>query len=88
VNATALTIIQTLITSCVGMTAIGAAMIGFFWSPMSWVERILFFAGGLMMVDPGVFTDLIGIVLLAACLGYQRYKKRKGIVSTATAADA
>jgi TRAP transporter 4TM/12TM fusion protein len=88
VNASAFTIVQTLITSCAGMTAIGAAMIGFFWAPMNWLERIIFFGGGLMMVHPGVQTDLAGLALLGAGLAFQRYKKRKGVVSTATAADA
>jgi TRAP-type uncharacterized transport system fused permease subunit len=80
--------IQTLITSCGGMTAIGAAMIGFFWAPMNWGERILFFAGGLMLVHPQVATDLVGVALLAALLVFQRYKKRSGVVSTATTGDA
>jgi TRAP transporter 4TM/12TM fusion protein len=88
VNTTWFAVVQTLITSCVGMTAIGAAMIGFFWAPMRWYERVLFFLGGLMMVHPGVMTDLAGLALLAALLGYQRYKKKTGVISTATAADA
>ncbi|MFO7708830.1 MAG: TRAP transporter permease [Desulfobacterales bacterium] len=80
--------IQTLITSCGGMTAIGAAMIGFFWAPMNWGERILFFAGGLMLVHPQVTTDLVGLSLLVVLLVFQRYKKRSGVVSTATTGDA
>jgi TRAP-type uncharacterized transport system fused permease subunit len=88
IGATWYTMIQTLITSCAGMTAIGAAMIGFFVAPMNWAERILFIAGGLMMVHPGTLTDLIGIGLLAACVANQYRKKRGGAVSSATAADA
>ncbi len=81
-------VLQTLITSCIGMTAIGAAMIGFFFAPMSWVERIVFFGGGLMMVVPGTYTDLFGLALLGVLVGYQRSKKARGIVSTATSMDA
>ena len=88
INTTWYAIIQTLITSCVGMTAIGAAMIGYFVAPMNWIERILFIAGGLMMVHPGMVTDLIGMGLLAACVAFQYRKKRAGAVSTATASDA
>ena len=80
--------VQTLITSCGGMTAIGAAMIGFFWAPMKWWERVLFFAGGLMLVHPQVATDFVGVALLAGLLVFQRYKKRSGVVSTATTGDA
>jgi TRAP-type uncharacterized transport system fused permease subunit len=70
------------------MTAIGAAMIGYFVAPMSWIERILFVVGGLLLVDPGTITDIMGIGLLAVCVAYQYRKKRAGVVSTATAADA
>jgi len=80
--------IQTLITSCAGMTAIGAAMIGFFVAPMNWFERILFVIGGLLLVDPGTVTDIMGLVLLTGCIAYQYRKKRAGVVSTATTADA
>ena len=80
--------IQTLITSCAGMTAIGAAMIGYFVAPMNWIERILFVIGGLLLVDPGTITDIMGIALLAACVANQYRKKRAGVVSTATAEDA
>jgi TRAP transporter 4TM/12TM fusion protein len=88
IGATWYTMIQTLITSCAGMTAIGAAMIGFFVAPMNWIERILFIAGGLLLVDPGTYTDLLGLGLLAACVANQYRKKRAGAVSTATTADA
>lgn len=88
VDTTWYQMVQTLITSCGGMTAIGAAMIGFFWAPMNWAERVLFFAGGLMLVHPNVTTDLIGVALLVTLLVYQRYKKRSGVVSTATTGDA
>ncbi len=81
-------VLQTLITSCIGMTAIGAAMIGFFFAPMNWLERGLFFAGGIMMVVPGTVTDLLGLALLAVFVGYQRSKKARGIVSSATSMDA
>ena len=88
VGTTWYSLIQTLITSCSGMTAIGAAMIGFFYAPMNWLERGLFFIGGLMMVHPGTLTDVVGMGLLALCVFYQWRKKKAGVVSTATAADA
>ena len=75
IDTTWYAILQTLITSCAGMTAIGAAMIGFFVAPMNWIERILFIVGGLMLVHPGTVTDLIGIGLLSVCVAYQYRKK-------------
>jgi TRAP transporter 4TM/12TM fusion protein len=77
VGITALGLIQTLITSCCGMTAIGASMIGFFFAPMSWWERVLFFGGGLMLIDPGTVTDAAGLGLLGLGVLYQWSKKRR-----------
>jgi TRAP-type uncharacterized transport system fused permease subunit len=88
IDTTWYAMVQTLITSCAGMTAIGAAMIGYFVAPMNWIERILFVAAGLLLVDPGTLTDIIGLGLLAACVANQYRKKRAGAVSTATASDA
>ncbi len=70
--------IQTLITSCAGMTAIGAAMIGYFVAPMNWIERILFIVGGLLLVDPGTITDIMGIGLLAVCVPTSIERKEQG----------
>ncbi len=88
IDTTWYSMIQTLITSCAGMTAIGAAMIGYFVAPMSWVERILFVVGGLLLVDPGTITDIIGLGLLSLLVANQYRKRRAGAVSTATAMDA
>jgi TRAP transporter 4TM/12TM fusion protein len=70
-------IIQTLFTSCIGMTAIGASMIGFFLAKMTWLERGVFFIGGLMLVDPGTITDIAGILILAIAVFFQWQKKKK-----------
>ncbi|MDP3283954.1 MAG: hypothetical protein Q8M56_05965 [Desulfobacterales bacterium] len=44
---------------------------------MTWLERGVFFIGGLMLVDPGTITDIIGILVLAVACFYQWEKKRK-----------
>ncbi len=88
VGTTWYNLILTLITSCTGMTAIGASMVGFFYAPMSWLERGAFFIGGLMMVFPGLTTDAVGMALLAVCVFVQWRKKQAGVVSTATTGDA
>lgn len=81
-------LIQTLVTSCTGMTVIGASMVGFMLAPMSWLERGMFLIGGMMMVHPGTTTDLAGFGIIGVALFIQWRKKKAGVVSTATAADA
>ncbi len=51
-------------TSLIGMTAIAAAVSGYLITRAQWTERILFFVGGLLMIDPNPLTDLAGLGLL------------------------
>lgn len=77
INATIPTLVWVTITALLGMLGLGVSMIGFFVTNANFLERIIFFVGGLMMIDPGGFTDLIGIGLLAAATVIQIMKKRR-----------
>ncbi len=77
VNTTTAGLIQTLITSCCGMTGVGASMIGYLLGPMSWLERFIFFGGGILLIDPGTYTDLVGMAVLGVGVAIQIYKKRR-----------
>ncbi|HWQ62030.1 MAG TPA: TRAP transporter fused permease subunit, partial [Negativicutes bacterium] len=85
IGTTPLMLTQNLITALLGMTGIGAAMIGYYLWHMNWFERIWFGIGGLMLVDPGALTDVIGIVMMALGTAYQwrkyRAAKAAGLVS-------
>lgn len=54
------------ITSFVGIFAVSAALEGYFLKKMAWYERIISVAGGLLLIYPGLLTDLIGLGL--ACV--------------------
>jgi len=71
IGTTPLLLAMNLITACGGMFGVGVAMIGFCFADMKWWERIWFAIGGLLLIDPGAVTDLIGIVMLALGLAYQ-----------------
>lgn len=76
VNTTTVGLIQTLITSCVGMFGVGTAMIGYCLATMKWYERVWFVIGGLLLIDPGTLTDIIGLGMLALGVVYQWFKSR------------
>jgi TRAP transporter 4TM/12TM fusion protein len=82
IDTTPLQVIQIVITSIVGMIGIGAAMEGYFLTNASIPERILFLVGGLLLVDPGAITDIIGFVILGVLFIYQ--KKKAGSKSIET----
>ncbi len=58
-------IILIVITSFVGIFAVSAALEGYMLTHMPWYLRILSVAGGLLLIYPGIVTDLIGLALVA-----------------------
>jgi len=85
IDATPATVLWSTCTALIGMVGLSAAMIGYFLAPAPPIVRILFFCGGLLLVDPGLFTDVIGAGILAALMVFQ-YIKRKRIAKTTGAA--
>ena len=64
------------ITSFAGIFGVSAALEGYFLCNMSWYERIISAAGGLLLIYPGVTTDAIGLGLVAVALVIQFIKKK------------
>jgi len=56
------------ISSLIGITAVAAGVGAWFKTNMGWIERILFFVGGVGLVTPGLLTDAIGAGLIAVGL--------------------
>ena len=71
------------ITSIIGMCAVGAALEGYFVGNMKWFERILSAVGGLLLIYPGVATDVIGVALVGVVLLMQLVFKKKDKAITA-----
>ncbi len=63
-------IIMIVITSFIGMFAISAALEGYTFKPIGMITRIVFAVAGLMMLYPGTFTDVTGIAVIAAIMGF------------------
>src|SRR5690606_16335263 len=70
-------ILQMAITSILGMFGVAVAMGGFFRTNLTVPERILFALGGVLMIDPGLVTDLVGLILLAGGIGHQLWRVRQ-----------
>ena len=58
-------ILRVFITVAVGMFFIEAGVFGHFTRPASWLERILFILGGLLLMGTRLSTDIIGVSLMA-----------------------
>ena len=77
VDTTAWEVIQICITSLVGIFGVSASLEGYFLHNMSWYERILSAAGGLMLIIPGLLTDIVGVGLVVVVLAVQLLTKKK-----------
>jgi TRAP transporter 4TM/12TM fusion protein len=76
INATAGTVVMATITALIGMIGISSALIGCYIVKLNPLERILLFVAGLLMVDPGTLTDVIGIVIFAIVTVIQHKRKK------------
>ena len=79
VDVTALGIVQIIITSLCGLIGVAAALEGYLCAQMHPVVRVLSAVGGLLMMDPGSLTDIIGIALLVGVFVWQKVKENKSL---------
>ncbi len=67
-------VLMVVVTGTIGVIALAAGLEGQFLRPATWLERGLFIAAALLLIDPGFLTDVIGLVLLALGLGLQKLR--------------
>ena len=79
VDVTALGIVQIIITSLCGLIGVAAALEGYLCAQMHPVVRVISAVGGLLMMDPGSLTDIIGIALLVGVFVWQKVKEKKSL---------
>lgn len=74
INATPLDVLHIIVTAVIGMIGVGGAVAAYLITRTLWFERIVLFAGGLMLIYPGMFTDLAGAGALALVFISQRIR--------------
>lgn len=70
-------IITITVTSLIGMVGVGAALEDYFFTHLKVPERIGLMAGGLMLIDPGFYTDLTGIAIIGIITFTQIARKKR-----------
>ena len=63
------------ISAIIGMFGVSAALEGYMITNMKWYERIISAAGGLLLIYPGLVTDVIGLGLVGLVLVAQIIRK-------------
>jgi TRAP transporter 4TM/12TM fusion protein len=77
INASFGQVVQFTVTSLIGMFAISGGLEGFMKKKLPWWQRILAVVGGLMMIEPKLLTDIIGIGIIAIVIVLQYVVKDK-----------
>ncbi len=69
-------ILVAVLTAIIGMVALSSALIGYLADQCAAWERLVLILSGLLMIKPGVTTDLAGVALFAVVLFLQMRRKK------------
>ena len=69
-------IVLIVITSVIGIFGVSSALQGYILTNMNVIQRIMAGAAGLLLIDPGLITDTVGISLIAAVIVWQVLQKK------------
>ena len=77
VDTTVIEVVSIVITSLVGMFGLSMALEGFFRGSLNAPLRIAAAVGGLLLIYPGVATDLVGLLLVGGIIAFQILREKK-----------
>ncbi|MCJ7495173.1 MAG: TRAP transporter permease [Deltaproteobacteria bacterium] len=70
-------ILSTFITATIGVVMLAAGLIGWFIRETNVVERLLLVVGAILLIKPGIYTDIMGVVLLLVVIILQKARQKK-----------
>ena len=79
IDTTVPEVILITVTSLVGIASVSAAMEGYLFGRLSWFRRGLALMGGLMMIYPGIMTDVIGLVLSGTVVALSMLDRKRQV---------
>lgn len=79
INTTPFKVIQIALTSCIGMFGLAAGIEGYMLGKIGLFWRLAAIAGGLLLIDPGLTSDLtgLGLIILVTAVQIITAKKNK-----------
>lgn len=81
INTTAVGVVLIVVTSMIGLFGVSAGLEGYMFSNMPIWQRLLSVVGGLMLIDPGHTTDIIGVGIVGIVIVIQHLSKKKAAVT-------
>lgn len=71
------TIIITTLTACMGAILISAGTMGYFIRNNFWWENIIFVTAAILIIIPGISTDIYGIIIASILISFQYFSIKK-----------
>ena len=81
IDTNAIEVIRISVTSLIGIFGVSSGLEGYLFAKMNPVIRIVFVAGGLMLIVPSLLTDLIGLGIIAAACVFQFTMGKKAVAA-------
>ena len=76
-------ILSSFISASIGVIMLAGGLIGWFVWKTNIVERLLLVAGAVLLIKPGIYTDIVGLLFLGIVIGLQRARKKKAAAARA-----
>jgi TRAP transporter 4TM/12TM fusion protein len=70
-------IARSIVLSVIAVIAIAAAVEGWYKARMNKTEQVILFSGGLLLIVPGIFSDVIGLIITVTVISLNRIKAKK-----------
>ena len=80
VNAPWYTVIRMMCTALLGMYGVAMFLQKFYMSRLNIIQQVMALAGGLLLIDPGLVTDIIGLGLIAVVIVWNRIQTKGKII--------
>jgi len=83
IDTTVWEVVTICVTSLVGIVGVSAALEGYLLTNMQWYWRVIIAAGGLLLIIPGLVTDVVGLALVGAVVVEQIIARKRNAIITA-----
>lgn len=74
-------ILVAFVTAMIGIVSLAGALEGWFFRPIGGIFRLPLFVSAVLMIFPGILTDLIGITVFLGIAAWCRFSKRSRAVA-------
>jgi TRAP transporter 4TM/12TM fusion protein len=76
-------ILSAFISASIGVIMLAGGLIGWFVWKTNIVERLLLVAGAILLIKPGIYTDIVGLIFLGLVIALQTARKKRDAAAKA-----